>query len=233
MVDINKSVIARLKSHGHHFEILVDCDAALAVRQGKDLDPHDVLAVMKIFADAHKGLEPSMKAVEEVFKTSDVKEAAYAIIRKGELQLTQEYRERLREQKRRQIVDLIHVNGVDAQTHTPHPITRIEAAMKEVHVHVDEFASAESQLHDIIKKLREILAIKFETKEMNVKISPLYTGKAYSVLKKFGPLLKEEWLNTGYLHAVVEIPGGLETDFYEQINKVCQGNVEVSVLRTK
>jgi ribosome maturation protein SDO1 len=233
MVDINKAVIARMNSHGHHFEILVDCDAALAVRHGANPDLHDVLAVMKIFSDAHKGFEASSKVIEEVFKTTDVKEVAYTIIRKGEIQLTQEYREKLREQKRRQIVDMIHVNGVDPKTHAPHPTNRIEIAMKEAHVHVDEFHSAESQLSDIIKKLREILPIKFEMKEMNVKISPQYTGKAYAVLRKFGPMLKEEWLNTGYLHAVVEIPGGLETDFYEQINKVCHGSVEVSVLRTK
>ncbi len=233
MVDINKAVVAKMKSHGHHFEILVDCDAAIAVRHGKDLDMHDVLAVMKIFTDAHKGLEPPVKSIEEAFKSTDVKEVAYTIIRKGELQLTQDYRERLREQKRRQIVDMIHVNGVDPKTHAPHPASRIEAAMKEAHVHVDEFAAAESQLHEIIKKLRVILPIKFEMKEMNVKISPQFTGKAYSVLKKFGPMLKEEWLNTGYLHAVIEIPGGMETDFYEQINKVCHGNAEVTVLRTR
>jgi ribosome maturation protein SDO1 len=233
MVDIGKAVIARLTSHGHHFEILVDCDAAIAVKHGKNPDVHDVLAVIKIFNDAHKGFEPSPKIIEDVFKTTDVKEVAYTIIRKGELQLTQEYREKLREQKRRQIVDMIHVNGVDPQTHAPHPATRIEAAMKESHVHIDEFQSAESQLSEILKKLRVILPIKFEMKEMNVKISPQYTGKAYSVLRRFGPLLKEEWLNTGYLHAVVEIPGGLETDFYEQINSVCHGNVEVTILRTR
>jgi ribosome maturation protein SDO1 len=125
------------------------------------------------------------------------------------------------------------VNGVDPKTHAPHPATRIEAAMKEAHVHVDEFIPAETQLQEIVSKLRAILPIKFEIKEMNVKISPQYTGKAYSVLKKFGPMLREEWLNTGYLHAVIEIPGGLETDFYEQINAVCHGNVEVTVLRTK
>jgi ribosome maturation protein SDO1 len=233
MVDINKAVIARMNSHGHHFEVLVDCDAAIAVRQGKEPDAKDVLAVMKIFSDSKKGSEPATKAVEEVFKSTDIKQVAYTIIRKGELQLTQDYRERLREQKRRQIVDMIHVNGVDPKTHAPHPPTRIEAAMKEAHVHIDEFIPAETQLQEIIKKLKVILPIKFELKEMNVKISPQYTGKAYSVLKKFGPMLREEWLNSGYLHAVVEIPGGMETDFYEQLNKVCHGDVEVTVLRTK
>ncbi len=233
MTDVNKAVIARLTSHGHHFEILVDSENALLIRQGKQLDMHDVLAVMKIFTDSHKGLLASPKAMEDAFKTTDVNEVALAIIRKGEIQQTQEMRQRQKEQKLRQLINLLHVNGVDPKTHLPHPIQRIEMALKEAKFNVDESKPAEAQLHDAIEKLRPLMPIKFEIKEMNIKIDPKYTGKAYAVLKKFGPLLREEWQNNGYLHAVIEIPGGLETDFYEQINAVCHGEVEVSVLRTK
>ena len=233
MVDINKAVIARLTSHGHHFEILVDSEKAILLKQGKQADLHDVLAVMKVFTDSHKGLEASPHSLMEAFKTSDIKEVAPLIIRKGEIQLTQEYRHKIQEQRMRQLVNLLHVNGVDPKTHSPHPVARIEAALKESNFHLEEGKPIEAQLHDAIDKLRPIIPIKFEIKEMNVKIAPIHTARAYSVLKKFGPLMKEEWLNSGYLHAVVEIPGGLETDFYEQINAVCHGDVEVTVLRTK
>ena len=133
----------------------------------------------------------------------------------------------------RQLINLLHINAVDAKTHLPHPMQRIEAALAEAKFHLDENKPVEAQLHDAIDRLRPIMPIRFEVKEMNVKISPQYTGKAYGVLKKFGPLLREEWQNNGYLHAVVEIPGGLETDFYEQLNAVCHGEVEVSVLKAK
>ena len=194
---------------------------------------HDVLAVMEVFTDSRKGLEASPKAMEEAFGTTDAQEVALAIIKKGDIQLTQEHRQRIREQKMRQLINLLHINAVDAKTHLPHPMQRIEAALAEAKFHLDENKPVEAQLHDAIDRLRPIMPIRFEVKEMNVKISPQYTGKAYGVLKKFGPLLREEWQNNGYLHAVVEIPGGLETDFYEQLNAVCHGEVEVSVLKAK
>ena len=38
MVDIDKAVVARYKKGNKIFEILVDCDMALALRQNKNID---------------------------------------------------------------------------------------------------------------------------------------------------------------------------------------------------
>src|SRR3989338_4473590 len=113
MVNVDQAIIARLKIQGQNFEILVDCANALALREGRSVDMHDVLAAMKIFSDAKKGLEASATAMKQIFGTSDVEEVAKSIIQKGEIQLTQEYRESLREEKRRQMISIIHTNGVD------------------------------------------------------------------------------------------------------------------------
>ena len=43
MVNVDTAVIARLTSHGQNFELLVDCNNALAVKQGKTVDNHDLL----------------------------------------------------------------------------------------------------------------------------------------------------------------------------------------------
>lgn len=233
MVDVDKAVIARLNSQGEQFELLVDCDAAIAVRDGKDVDLHDLLAAQKVFSDAHKGFEASETAVKQLFGTTDIKEVSRRIIQKGELQLTQEYREKLREQKYRRIVNLLHTNGVDPRTHNPHPVQRIENAIAETKVHIDEFRPAESQLQDILKKLRVILPIKFETKEVEVKISPTHAGRTYGAIKGFGTILKEEWQSNGYWRGVVEIPGGLEADFYSKLNDLTHGEAEINVLKTK
>ena len=128
MVTVDQAIIAKLKTQGYNFEILVDCANALAVREGKDISMRDVLAAMQVFSDAHKGTEASPLAMNEIFKTSDVFEVAKQIIQKGEVQLTQEYREKLRQQKRKQILNMIHTNGVDPKNHNPHPMNRIENA---------------------------------------------------------------------------------------------------------
>ena len=233
MVNVDEAVIARLKMHGQNFEILVDCNNAIAIKENKDMDMKDVLAAIKIFTDAKKGLEASEGDMEQVFKTSDVEEVAKQIIKKGDMQLTSEYRDNLRENKRKQIINMIHRNGVDPKTHTPHPINRIENALEEAKFHVDEFASVEEQLKGVLAKLKPILPIKFEVKEISVKIGPQYAGKAYSIVKNYGTILREEWQNNGYWVGVVEMPGGMETEFYEKINSVCHGEAEAKVLKAR
>lgn len=233
MVSVDHAIIARLKAQGHTFEILVDCGSALALREGKEIEMHDVLAAMQVFSDSKKGLAASEHAMNQIFGTSEVNEVAKSIIQKGEIQLTQEYREKLREEKRKQIVSIIHRNGVDPKTHLPHPPQRIENAFIEAKFHVDEFRPVNEQVQEALKTLRQILPIKFEIKEISIKISPEYAPKCYSTVKSFGTILREDWQGNGYWVAVVEMPGGLENDFYDKLNKVCHGNMESKVLKIK
>jgi len=233
MVSVDQAIIARYKKDGNNYEILVDCTNALAVREGKELDLHDVVAAMNIYSDARKGMEASPTAIKQVFGTDDFEEVAKQIIQKGEIQLTQEYREQLRITKRKQILNVIHTNGVDPKTHLPHPMQRLENAFEEAKVHVDEFKDVQHQVQEILKKLRPILPIKFEIKEIALKITGEYAMKCYATIKSFGTILKEEWLNTGMWVCVVEIPGGMENDLYDRINKISHGNVENKVLKIK
>ena len=233
MVAVDHAIIAKLNTHGQNFEILVDCGNALALKSGKEINMRDVLAVERIFSDAKKGMEASEAAMKQIFGTNSPDEVAKAIIQKGEIQLTQEYRESLREEKRKQIISILHRNGVDPKTHFPHPPQRIENAFEEAKFHVDEFRSVQEQVQEALKKLRPILPIKFEIKEIALKISPEYAPKCYSTVKSFATILREEWQTNGYWVAVVELPGGMESDFYDKLNKVCHGNIEAKVLKTK
>ena len=233
MVTVDEAVIARLKTNGQNFEVLVDCNNAIALREHKPVNMKDVLAASKVFTDAKKGLVASENAMKQIFQTADAEEVAKQIILKGEIQLTSEYRNSLRENKKKQIINLIHRNGVDPTTHSPHPVIRIENALEEIKFHVDEFASVEEQLQEALKKLKPIIPIRFEVKEIAVKIGPEYAAKAYATVKKYSTILREDWQNNGYWVAIVEIPGGMETEFYEKVNNICHGEVEAKVLKTK
>ncbi len=233
MVSLDKAIVARLKIHGQNFEIMVDCEKAIQFREGKISDVSDVLAVPHVYSDSAKGMESSEMALKSVFKTAEPLEVAKQIILKGEIQLTTEYRQKLREQKRRQILEIIHKNGVDPRTHLPHPIIRLENAFEEAKIHVDEFHSVHEQVQDILKKLKPILPIKFEMKEIAVKIPPEYAPKSYSTVKAFGTILNDEWQRDGNWIVIVEIPGGLEQDFYDKLNAITHGNMETKVLKVK
>jgi len=53
------------------------------------------------------------------------------------------------------------------------------------------------------------------------------------VINNFGKKIKEEWLTDGSLSIIIEMPGGLEEDFYEKLNSLCHGSVESKVLATR
>ncbi|MBI2141905.1 hypothetical protein HYU15_00255 [Candidatus Woesearchaeota archaeon] len=118
--------VTRLKLGGEKFEVVVHPDAAMDFRAGRISELRDVIVSDKIFADAHKGLLASEHIMKSVFKTANRDEIVKAILTKGEVQLTSEYRDNLREQKRKWLVQLIHKNGVDPRTGLPHPPQRIE-----------------------------------------------------------------------------------------------------------
>jgi len=225
--------LARLKKAGNNFEIVVDSEKAIDYKQGKAVDLSNVIKDDKIFSDAKKGLVASEHIMQEIFKTSDSLEIAKIILKHGEIQLTAEHRAKQAEEKKRQVIEIIHRNGVDPKTHLPHPVVRIENAMVEAKIHIDPNKRTEEQLQDILKKLRVILPIKFEIKEIAVKIPSEYGAKSYSILKGFGKILREDWQTDGSYVAVLEMPAGLEQDFYDKINSLTHGSVETKVLKTK
>ncbi|MFH1972260.1 MAG: ribosome assembly factor SBDS [archaeon] len=233
MVNVDKAIIARIKKEGEIFEILVDCDNALAYRAGTIESLDDVLATKDIFKDVKKGEKASETDMQKLFHTTDAIEVAKIILKKGDIQLTADYRNNLREEKRKQIISFIHRNAVDAKTGFPHPPQRIEDAIEHCKCKVDEFKSVDAQVQEIVNKIREILPIRFEVRELQITIPAAYTGQAYGVLKKFGKVLKEDWLNDGKLSMVLEIPAGLQENLENEMNGLTKGDVDIKILKKK
>lgn len=224
--------LARFKAGGENFEVVVDPDKAIAFRAGQG-DVRGVLLYDRVFSDAKKGLAASEHIMRNVFMTIDHFEVARQIIQKGEIQLTAEYRDKLREAKRKAIVDIIHRTAVDPKTGYPHPSSRIEAAMAEAKVRVDEHVKAEGQIHDIVKKLMPVLPIKFEVRRVEFRIPAQFAARAYPVLKSFGSLQKDSWQDDGSLVAVVEVPAGMQQDLFSELNRLTHGDVESKIVGTR
>jgi len=153
------------------------------------------------------------------------------VIKKGDIQLTTEYRHNLREQKRRQILDIIHKNGVDPKTHLPHPLTRLENAFEEAKVKIDDRREPMEQVSEILKKLQLILPIRFERKQISVRIPTQYAGKAYGTVKTIANVLHETWENDGSWKARIEFPGGMQNEVLDKLNSLTHGNVEIDILK--
>lgn len=225
--------LARYKKGSDIFEVVVNPTVAMYVKQHPDHDVRDALVYPKIYADAKKGELASEQRMQAVFGTTDELAVAKEIITKGDIQLTAEYRQQQLEQKRRRVVDIIRQQGVDPRTNSPHPQTRIENALREAKVRIDEFKAPEQQVPEIIKALRPILPIKLVVKEISIIIGAQYVGKSMPIVKSFGKILKQHWANDGSWAATIEIPGGLEGDFYDKLNTITHGTMQATVVSTK
>lgn len=224
-------VIARFEKQGEKFEVMVKPDAVQRLRDGKDVDLMAELAIDQIFKDAHKGSKASEEKMQEFFGTLEPIAVAKQIIRHGEIQLTTEQRRQMLEQKRKQIVQYIAQNAINPQTGAPHPPQRIEIAMEEAKVHIDPFKGLEEQVKEILDALRPLIPIRFEKARIAVRLSAEDSAKCYGDIKSFGTILREEWSSAGAWIGVVEMPAGMQTDFFDRINAKTKGNAEIKVLK--
>ena len=224
-----KITLARLKKFGTTFEISVDPDKALLYKKGQLTDLDEVLHADNIFLDAKKGMVASDAELEKAFKTADIRKVADIIIKEGEIQFTAEHRAQEREQKIKKIVYLIHKQAIDARTGFPIPLERIEAALEQAKIHLDENKPIEDQLDNIITALRPILPIKIEQKRMSINIPSQYAGKAQSVLRSMG-IQKEDWKSDGSWEVTVEVPAGLLQEFIDKVNALTKGQAIIKMV---
>ena len=216
---------------GEHYEILVNPDSALAFKQGRNVEPSAVIAADEVYSDSRKGLRASSEKLKLHFGTDDHAKAALEILRRGELNLTQEQRKKLTDEKRRAIVAAISKNFVDPRTLLPHPPMRIEQAMQEARVAVDPFQDPNEQMKTIVESLRIILPLKSEKIRLQVKVAAQYSGQTIGVLKNYGEIIKEDWLADGTLSAIVEIPAGGQPGLLDRLGSTTKGAAQVTVVK--
>jgi ribosome maturation protein SDO1 len=226
-----KFTSVRLTIEGERYEILVHPDPALNFKAGKNIDPSQVIGIDEVFSDSSRGLRASSDKLKKHFKTDDHAKAALEILRRGELQLTQEQRLRLTDEKRRQVISIISKNYVDPRTSLPHPPTRIDQAMQEARVSIDPFQGANEQTKTVLEKIRSIIPLKSERVRVNVRVPAQYTGPTIGVLKGFGEILKEEWGQDGGLSAVVELPAASQPSLLERLGSATKGSAQVALVK--
>ena len=222
--------LVRLKKGGRKYEIVVNPDKAIEYKEGKQVELEEILKSPHVFYDAHKG---ELAAIEEMKKNLGVgseEEAIRKILEEGEVQLTEEYRERLRKQIYEQVVEIIHRNAIDARTKLPIPPERIKLAMEEAKARVELFKDPKKQAEEIVKKLKTILPIKLSIARLELRIPAQYAGKLYGEVKRRAEIKTEQWNNDGSLTMIVEIPGGLKGEFIDELEHETHGGVEVKIL---
>lgn len=225
MVDVDRAVVLKYNKKGHLFSIMIDPEKAAQFKQGKAaLD--DAIATEDIFVDVKRGIRASSHDLKDVFGTDDNRKIMEIMIRDSELPVTKKQKNLALEEKRKRIVSIISRNAVDPKTGIPHPPQRIENAIEEAKVKIDEHKTAEEQVPEIIKKISAVLPIKFEVKKLELVLPAKFAGQAYGLIKKEAKILKDEWKNDGSLKVLVEVPVSIQDKFFTDVNHICHGDVE-------
>ena len=224
-MNVDDAVICRLKKGGLNFEILVDCDKAMEFKHGKG-EIEEIILSDDIFKDVKKGEHASEHDLRNVFSTDDKKIIIDKILKNGDVQLTAEYKNKIREEKKKAIISLISRNAVDPKNNIPHPPQRIENAMAEAKVKIDELKSAEQQVGEIVKQINAIIPLAYELRKIELTIPADVSGRAYPVLKQLSAILNETWNNDGSLTVKVEVPAGLQNELFDKLNGIAQGRIE-------
>ncbi|KAB1194427.1 ribosome assembly factor SBDS [Haloferax sp. MBLA0076] len=233
MISLDEAVTARLESHGARFEVLIDPDAALAIKRDEfDGDLEDVIAAEDVFEDASRGDRPAENDLEKVFGTTDPMEIIPEVVKQGEIQITAEQRREMQEQKRKSLINRIARNAVNPQMNdSPHPPERIERALEEAGFKIDPMEPVESQVDDALEALRPVLPIKFAEVTIAVQLPAEYAGSGQAQIRSYGELEREEWQNDGSWVGVITFPAGMQNDFYDKVNNITSGTAETRIVK--
>ena len=230
MANLENSITAHMEINGERYEILVDPDLAHMYRVGQKKELNNVLTVEEVFKNFKKGERHTSSSLQKAFGTTDVWQIAERIIKNGEVQLTTEQKRKMLEEKKKQVIALIAREAIDPRTGAPHTLMRIEQAIDESRVHIDAFRDAAQQMEDVVKALRPIIPLKFEHIRVAAKVPPAYAQRIYGSLKGYG-IQKEEWARDGSLIVVIEMPAGMQGEFYERLNRMTAGTVETKIMK--
>jgi ribosome maturation protein SDO1 len=180
---------------------------------------------------AREGAKASDEELLKDFGTKDLAECVKLILTKGDLQLTTDQRRKMVERKRRLIIQHIARNAINPQTKAPHPPARIENAMEEARVHLDPFKSVDAQVQDVLKAIRPLIPIRIETIQIAVKLPATQAGKSNNIMHGWGELKQQSWQADGSWIGVVEIPGGMQNEFFDHLNQRTHGDVETRIVK--
>jgi ribosome maturation protein SDO1 len=213
--------VARLRVGSLIFETMVDLDNAIKLKRGMPVDISDIIRDQTVYTNLKTGLKAGSNDLKNAFGTDVFAEVVAKIVKKGEIEVTQEHRDAETEKRRKQVVDFLVKNALDARTSRPFTPDMIENALDQSGAKIENKA-VEGQINNILEKMRVILPIKIETKKISIKIPAEHTGRVYGIIQEYKE--KENWLNDGSLEVVLNLPVGLQLDFYDKLNSITHGS---------
>lgn len=223
MVNMDDARIAYYELNGLQFEILVDPDLALEIKQGHKQVSNNLsklLASEEIYKNAKSGDRVSEKALQDNFGTTELEIIVDTILKKGHLDLTTEQKRKLAEQKRKELIDYIVRNSINPLTKAPHPYNRVEAALETSKIVIDSQRPLDVQMDKIIEKVSMILPMDFKKFKFKVSVPLEFAGKVNGIINKY-EILERKWSSS--FEFVANVPAGEKDSFMNTISGLTKG----------
>ncbi len=221
--------IIRFKKSGKRFEVVIDPDEYIQYKNNQ-VSQFDVLQSEDIFFDAQKGELASSSEIQAVFATTE--EAIRTIFEKGEVHFTATFKKTLREKKKKQIIQLLLRNCIDARTRLPIPPARLDIALEKISLKIDEFKPASEQVKPVYAQLKEHIPITMEEKILFVQLPAKYASKSLGLLQKFATVQDQSFKEDGSVSCKVCVPSGVEQELYDAVHSFTHGSVTFEVVQT-
>lgn len=225
-MDTSDAITVQFKGD-KQFEILVDPDLAKEAKmEGKDHDIQRLLFVQDVFVDAGEGERASVDELVDEFGTDQMMEAAEEIFEKGKMQLTTDQKAEIRDDKWKQLVNMIARRAQDPKTGNPHPPQRVENALEEAGFHVNWDSNIEDEFDDAIDILRPIIPVSLDEKTVALRIPVDNAGQAYDRIQQVADVEEEEWGNE-YFTARLTLPAGVLSELMDELQDMTSGQTEM------
>lgn len=209
MVNIDEAFEVRLKINDNNYQVLVDFDKLKEFRKNSnEVSVYDVLADTKIFKDQKKGEIASETNLEKDFPTKSEEEILMIILLKGEAQIPTSYQNKVREEKKTQIINYIAANAVNPATNTKYSTSLIESEFNNLKYNINPDRDHTNQAEDVIKLLKRTMPIKIDKTIVELSVPPKYLGAFYGPFRKYGEIKKEFYDNEGNLRLHIEVTSG-------------------------
>jgi len=220
MVNVDEAFEVHYKQGKEDFQILVDFEKLEEFRKDPNkYSVYDILADYKIYKDVKKGEIASEKAISEIFGMKDEEEVLKTILLKGEAQIPSSYLNKLRDEKKEQVIYFIKENARNPITHTPYTESMIRAEVEKLKYNFDIKRDYKQQAEEILEFLKQRMPISIGYVIAKLEIPSKYIGKVVSQIRRYGKIKKEYYDNYANWHVHLKIIEGKREDLINFLNK--------------
>lgn len=206
MVKVDEAFELRYKKGKEEFQVLVDFDKLNEYKKKQEeISVYDVLADTKIFKDQKKGEIASENLLQTVFEYKPEEEIIKEILLKGECQIPTSFLNKLREEKKQQVINYIAGNAINPATKTKYTLSMIESEINSIKYNFDPQKDYSNQAEEVISILKKRMPISINKITLEISIPPQYCGAFYGPFRKFGKITKEYYDKESNLRIHIEI----------------------------